>query len=126
MVLEKVSKVTFWIQRGPRQRIKVVHTDWLWKYRHEPSFTWETDKEEVDNPEPVDDGQVADDGKDVGDLTRMDSELEEQPPVRAETQPLTKDETFPVTVDITLREWQPSVVSDEQSGRPQRERRPPS
>lgn len=44
----------------------------------------------------------------------------------AETQPLTKDETFPVTVDITLREWQPSVVSDEQSGRPQRERRPPS
>lgn len=56
---------------------------------------------EVDNPAPVDDGQIAEDGEDVGDLAKMNSELEEQLPVRADMHPLTEDRTFPVTMDTT-------------------------
>lgn len=75
-MLKKMSEVTFRIQRGPRERIKEVHSYRLWKYRNEPSFTWGTEENEVDNPAPVDDGQVRENG-DVGDLARMDNELEE-------------------------------------------------
>lgn len=66
----------------------------------------------MDNPEPVDPRQVTED-RDVGDLARMDSELEKQLPVGADTRPLAEDGMFPETMGSTLREWQPSVISEE-------------
>lgn len=58
-VLEKVTDVTFRIRKGNAGRKKIIHSDRLWTYQEDPSYTWSGREETAEEPPVEEDLGVA-------------------------------------------------------------------